>query len=157
MCQHLETRLARHRASAVPLQAGHGPLSVQPHRPQVPVADGQRFEGIPVLAGVLLYQVPLDAALGCSLRDRGPIQVAVAGMNYPRLPHSALGDVGRYSGLMLFPTSARRAELGFELTDANLPDVVCISRLVEGLPLGIALAAAWLKVLTRNEIVDEIQ
>lgn len=54
-------------------------------------------------------------------------------------------------------TSARRVQPGFELTPANQADVVRVCRLVEGMPLGILLAAAWAALLTPAEIVAQMR
>jgi predicted ATPase len=66
-------------------------------------------------------------------------------------------DVARYSALKLFAAGARRVRPGFVLTQDNLVDVVRICRLVEGMPLGILLAAAWMELLMPAEIAAEIE
>ncbi len=62
-----------------------------------------------------------------------------------------------YSGLNLFIDRARRVQPAFRLDGNNLAHAADICRLVEGLPLGIELAAAWLELLTPGEIADEIR
>lgn len=62
-----------------------------------------------------------------------------------------------YSAVRLFADSARRIAPDFSLTDENLPDVVRICRLVEGLPLGIQLAATWVRLYRCRQIADEIE
>jgi predicted ATPase/DNA-binding XRE family transcriptional regulator len=57
----------------------------------------------------------------------------------------------------LFADCARRVYPSFALIADNMSDVVTICRLVEGMPLGIELAAAWVGVLTPAEIAAEIQ
>lgn len=57
----------------------------------------------------------------------------------------------------LFLQSARRVRPAFELTPAEVPHVANICRLVAGLPLGIELAASWLRVLSCGEIAQEIE
>ncbi len=57
---------------------------------------------------------------------------------------------------LLLVTSERQVQTGFELTDDNLDDVVHICRLVEGLPLGILLALAWVGMLSPQEFAGEI-
>ena len=52
----------------------------------------------------------------------------------------------------LFVQRARRASATFTLTEADAPAVRQICRLVGGLPLGIELAAAWVRVLAPAEI-----
>lgn len=59
--------------------------------------------------------------------------------------------------VQLFVSSASRAQPGFELTAANVEAVLQICRQVQGMPLGIMLAASWLVMLTPEEIAGEIQ
>ena len=56
----------------------------------------------------------------------------------------------------LFVQCARRVQPDFALTDAELPHVVRICQLVEGMPLAIELAAAWIATLSCAEIAQEI-
>jgi predicted ATPase/DNA-binding SARP family transcriptional activator len=66
-------------------------------------------------------------------------------------------DAGQADAVRLFLFSARRAEPNFALTPANQADVARICRLVEGLPLGILLAATWVHLLSPAEIVAQMQ
>jgi predicted ATPase len=79
---------------------------------------------------------------------------ALGGMDFPdwETPEDAL----QYSAVKLFLQSARRAQASFELEAGDLKYVARICRLVQGLPLGILLAAAWVDVLTLEEIAAEI-
>lgn len=61
-----------------------------------------------------------------------------------------------YSATALFLQCARRVHSDFELTPPERPAVVRICQLVEGMPLGIELAAAWVRVLSCREIAQEI-
>lgn len=65
-------------------------------------------------------------------------------------------SVQQNSAIQLFVQSARRTRPGFELNAATLPPVTRICRLVEGMPLAIVLAAAWMDTLSAQEIGDEI-
>jgi predicted ATPase/DNA-binding SARP family transcriptional activator len=56
----------------------------------------------------------------------------------------------------LFAQSTRRVQPAFALEAAQLPAVLQICRLVEGMPLGLELAAAWMESLTPAEIGTEI-
>lgn len=63
----------------------------------------------------------------------------------------------QYSAIQLFLQAARRVKPGFT---PQMEEMGCISRickLVGGMPLGIELAASWLRVLTCREIGDEIE
>jgi predicted ATPase len=57
----------------------------------------------------------------------------------------------------LFVQQAQRVRAGFKLSPVEAPHVVRICRLVEGVPLGIELAASWLRVLSCEEIAGEIE
>lgn len=57
----------------------------------------------------------------------------------------------------LFTQSARRVQAGFELKAADRPAVAHICRLVEGMPLAIELAGAWVRVLSCPEIAHKIE
>jgi predicted ATPase/transcriptional regulator with XRE-family HTH domain len=60
------------------------------------------------------------------------------------------------AAVALFLQTARRSFAGFTLAPADRAAVVRICRLVDGMPLGIELAAAWVRVLPLSEIADEI-
>lgn len=62
-----------------------------------------------------------------------------------------------YSAVALFLQSARRVQAGFELGEAERCWVLKICQIVEGLPLGIELAAAWVGLLPCKEIAIEIE
>ena len=63
----------------------------------------------------------------------------------------------RYVSVSLFTERARRAAPHFQLTLTNQAAVVAICRLLEGLPLGIELAAALCKVYTCSELLTTYQ
>ncbi|MGD2157615.1 MAG: adenylate/guanylate cyclase domain-containing protein [Anaerolineales bacterium] len=60
------------------------------------------------------------------------------------------------SGAQLFIEVAKRANPSFALTTDDLDPLAEILRLVEGMPLGILLAAAWVDMLPIGEIAAEI-
>jgi predicted ATPase/DNA-binding SARP family transcriptional activator len=62
-----------------------------------------------------------------------------------------------YSAINLFTRSAVRAKSSFELSPENLLGVIRVCRLVQGMPLGIELAAAWSEILSPEEIAAEIE
>src|SRR6184192_2287529 len=61
---------------------------------------------------------------------------------------------GSASAVRLFVERAKQAAPGFALDDAA--EALRICRLVDGMPLGIELAASWVSVLSCTEIADEI-
>ncbi|MBC8099566.1 MAG: tetratricopeptide repeat protein, partial [Armatimonadetes bacterium] len=76
------------------------------------------------------------------------------GMDFPAWETPA--DALEYSAVKLFLQGARRARPDFELDAESLPYVARICRLVQGMPLGIVLAAAWVEMLKLPEIAEEI-
>jgi len=78
----------------------------------------------------------------------------VESMDLPEMDtDDAAADCG---SVRLFVQSARRAQPGLTLTADNVTDVLHICRQVEGMPLGILLAAAWADNLSLAEISEEI-
>jgi predicted ATPase/DNA-binding NarL/FixJ family response regulator len=80
----------------------------------------------------------------------------VAGMAYPGSPAADSGALEDYSAVRLFAQSARRQRPDFSLEDER-DGVLRICGLVEGMPLGLELAAAWVRSLSCCEIADEIE
>lgn len=62
-----------------------------------------------------------------------------------------------YDAVRLFGQKARQANPSFSLRDDNLPAVLKICRLVEGMPLGILLAAAWMELFSPQEIAGQVE
>ncbi len=85
----------------------------------------------------------------------------IGGMVFPAGSGAANGEVRKpltdYSAIQLFCERAQRVHSGFALTPANQLYVVDICRLVQGMPLGIVLASAWLEMLSPQEIVAEMR
>jgi predicted ATPase/ATP/maltotriose-dependent transcriptional regulator MalT len=69
---------------------------------------------------------------------------------------AALERLDGYGAVQLFGQCARRVRPGFSLTADNQAHVMTICRHVEGMPLGIVLAAAWMGGLTTAEIAAEM-
>ena len=65
-------------------------------------------------------------------------------------------EAREYAAVQLLLHRATRVYPRFELTEDNLPAVTRICQLVEGLPLGIVLAAGWLGMLSVDEVCEEI-
>jgi predicted ATPase/DNA-binding SARP family transcriptional activator len=61
-----------------------------------------------------------------------------------------------YSAIQLFVETAQRVRPAFTVDATNVQYVARICRLVGGMPLGIILAAAWMGVLSSQEIAAEL-
>jgi predicted ATPase/DNA-binding SARP family transcriptional activator len=102
-------------------------------------------------------RVQIVATSRARLNVEGEQLFLVRGMNYPETWPEMGISVGQYSAVQLFLSSARRVRPDWEPTTGDLADIACICRLVEGMPLGVLLAAAWVVLLTPAEIVAEIR
>jgi len=109
--------------------------------------------------------VKILATSRARLNLRGEHLYHLSGMRYPcgeaaetRKVLAQLRDDGSAHGAVrLFLSAARQVRADFELSAGNLADVVRICRLVDGMPLGLLLAAAWVELLTPAEIAAEIE
>jgi len=87
---------------------------------------------------------------------RGEQLYPVEGLDLP-IPGEGLAEMAQRSSVQLFVVSARRLQPDFELAQGNAAGIARICLLVEGMPLGIQLAAAWVEVLAPDEIADQIE
>ena len=78
--------------------------------------------------------------------------------NMKGLDYSADPEIMRQSGAaQLFLQSARQIHLEFKIDEKSLAILFRICQLVQGMPLGIVLAASWVDTLSLLEIAAEIQ
>lgn len=75
----------------------------------------------------------------------------------PVPPPDQLHRAHDYDAIRLFTQSARRAGADVTMTGDELAAAAQVCRMVEGMPLGIELAAAWTPLLSCREIAAEIQ
>ncbi|MGH9196176.1 MAG: adenylate/guanylate cyclase domain-containing protein, partial [Acidimicrobiia bacterium] len=67
-----------------------------------------------------------------------------------------LDELAQFEAVRLFNERASQARPGFEMTKENAGPIVEITRQLEGMPLGIELAAARLRVLTPAQISERL-
>ncbi len=92
---------------------------------------------------------------GEPLNLRGEWVLQLGGMDYPAQT-SVEAAVADYDAIELFALRAQQIQHNFSLTH-EYAHVVRICQLVEGMPLAIELAAAWMRTLSPLEIAAEIQ
>ncbi len=129
-----------------------------------------------LLSGTALLVELLQAAPGVQLivtsRERlnipGEQLFVLEGMRYPPLTvdtvampvPAATGDLATLaqenSAIALFCQCAQRVAPHFQLSADTLPAVIHICQRVQGVPLALEMAAAWLEVLPLPAIADEI-
>ncbi len=104
----------------------------------------------------ILTQAPHTKLLVTS-RERLGLQgewvMEVRGLAYPTRDDEM---PAAYDAVALFVETARRTSSSFAPDDTDLGAIARICELVEGIPLGIELAAAWTKMLTCAEIAEEV-
>jgi predicted ATPase/class 3 adenylate cyclase len=100
-------------------------------------------------------QVKILATSRARLNVQGEQLFHLSGMDFPNW--EAPQDASEYSAVKLFLQTSRRIHLDFELTPDSLKYITRICRLVEGMPLGILLAASWIEMLAPEEIATEIE
>lgn len=119
------------------------------------------FEHLAPAAGLLsdLVQAAPQVKVLATSRERFNLReewvLTLGGMRYPE--RAELAHAAEFSAVRLFAQAARKARLDFALTDEELPHVIRICKLVEGFPLGLELAAAWVKTLSCREIAVELE
>jgi predicted ATPase/DNA-binding SARP family transcriptional activator len=109
------------------------------------------------LVGEILQAAPelkIMATSRTRLNVSGEYRFRVAGMAYP--DNVIDYELRKFGAVRLFLESARRAQTTFALHEGELKHIANICRLVEGMPLGIRLAAAWVGTLSPEEIAAEI-
>ena len=110
------------------------------------------------LVTTLLAQAPGVKVLTTSrerLNLHGEWLLEVSGLVYAQA--GTVAQMTECSAVQLFVQSARRVKADFRLDEQNKAAVARICGLVEGLPLALELAATWLRVLSCQEIVTEIE
>ncbi len=114
-----------------------------------------------LLDGVGLVSELLQAAPGLKIlttsRERLNIQeewvFALDGLSYPA--EFFTDSTESYSAVQLFIQRARQVQAAFTL-DENVQPVISICRQLEGMPLGLELAASWLRVMSCQQIEAQI-
>ncbi len=81
------------------------------------------------------------------------------GLDYPdpASPNITSLNLEDYSALLLFHNTASQVYPDHPHSPANLPHLAHICQLVDGMPLGVVLAAGWLGTCTPAEIAAEIE
>jgi len=115
------------------------------------------LEGSALLAKVL-WHAPGVVLLATS-RERVNLReervYEIEGLTYPK--DQAAEEIESYSAVELFVQAARRIQRKFTLVEQVRPSVIRICQMVEGMPLGVELAAAWVPVRSCEEIAGEIE
>src|SRR5512135_2553797 len=110
------------------------------------------------LLAEIMERIP-DVKLLVTSRERlnlpGEWVFAIQGLPVPAVEQS--DRLAENSAVLLFTQCAVRARNNFALEAGEYEAVVRVCQLVEGMPLGIELAASWVRVLSCQEIAREIE
>ncbi len=115
------------------------------------------LDGVGLVSEILAY-APYAKLLTTSRERLNLLEewaMEVSGLPYPT--SEVESDIADYGAVQLFSQSARRVNTAFTLAGTQQPAVARICRLVGGMPLGIELAAAWVRALSCEEIAAEIE
>ena len=115
------------------------------------------LDGVDIAANIL-ERAP-DVQILATSRERLYLHeeqiFAIQGLEFP--DWETPEDAAEYTAVQLFIQSARRVRHDFKLAAGDLTYLTRICRLVEGMPLGIELAASWVDTLSLADIAAEIQ
>jgi len=116
--------------------------------------------GVTDLLSEMIIRAPQIKLLVTS-RERLNLQqgwgLEVNGLRFPTGAETEETSLEAYEGIQLFVERAQRARPGFTLSRENGAHIVRIGQLVRGMPLGLELAATWLRMMTCREIAQEIE
>ncbi len=115
------------------------------------------IESAPLLSAMLQAASGLTILVTSRQRLRidGEWTIEVHGLSIPADDDDP--DAAKSDAVQLFVRSAQSVQPGFLPSPADLQHVIAICRLVDGLPLGIELAAGWTRVLTCAQIHSQIR
>jgi DNA-binding SARP family transcriptional activator/predicted ATPase len=105
----------------------------------------------------ILQQAPMVKLLITSrtrLHARGERVFDMRGLPFPAKVGSVSAE--NYAAVRLFIQSARRVQQAFSPNHVEMRAIVQVCQLLDGIPLGIELAAAWVRFLSCAEIVQGI-
>jgi serine/threonine protein kinase/tetratricopeptide (TPR) repeat protein len=114
------------------------------------------IEGAGIVSDILhaAPEVKIIATSRQRLNQSGETIFNLEGMDFPEW--RTLEEALEFSAVKLFLQGARRVRPDFELRVDDLKYIAHVSRMVDGLPLGILLAASWLEMLSLQEITEEM-
>jgi predicted ATPase/transcriptional regulator with XRE-family HTH domain len=113
--------------------------------------------GVDILLGILNHapKIKLLVTSRERLNLMGEWVFEIEGLPVPPLEHAEAAE--GYSSYKLFVQSAQRVQANFNPDRKTRQWIIQICQLIQGIPLGIVLAAAWTPVLSPQEIFQEVQ
>jgi DNA-binding SARP family transcriptional activator/predicted ATPase len=152
------------QATGLPLSPGREPeqqlLNYLAHKRWLLILDG--FEHLPegaefvaeILRTTRYVKVLATSRARLNLHDEHCLPIA--GIRFPERISEDPQQARSFAAVNLFLEAAHRVRPGFQPAGVDLAEISHICRMVQGMPLGILLAAAWLGVLPPAAIAAEI-
>jgi predicted ATPase/transcriptional regulator with XRE-family HTH domain len=115
------------------------------------------LEGIEILDELLVYapHIKLLATSREQLNLRAEWVFEMQGLPIPT--NSEDENLESNSAVSLFMQRARQVRMDFALIPEDSQTITRICQLVDGLPLGLELAATWMRMMSLQEVVHEIE
>ena len=115
------------------------------------------LDGVSLLTEILEYAPGVKflttSRQRLNIRDEWVLEIS--GLRYPEQFQTAAFD--SYGAIQLFLQHARRIQVGYTLPEEEIPYLIRICQMVEGLPLALELASSWARLLSCREIAQEIE
>ena len=108
-----------------------------------------------LLSGAPGVKLVATSRIRLNLPEEWVLEVGGLPFPTPTQPGEDAETLQRYASVQLFLRSAAKAA-SFSPQAGDWPAIARICQMVEGLPLGVEFAAAWVKMLSCHEIVAEI-
>jgi predicted ATPase/DNA-binding XRE family transcriptional regulator len=141
-----------------------------PRRARVACADQptllvlDNFEQVVDAAALVADLLTTVASVRVLVTSRAPLHVrgerehAVGPLALEVEPNAmSRADLARSPAVRLFVERVRDVQPDFRLTSANVPIVTAICRRLDALPLALELAAPWMKVLTAEDLLHQLE
>ncbi len=115
------------------------------------------LEGVGLMADILEAAPQIKILSTCRerLNFAGEQVLEIQGLDIPE--SDVLENLEQHGIIQLFLNAARRSNPQFTLKDEETSAVIRICQLVAGMPLGLELAAAWVRIYSCKEIADKIE
>lgn len=118
------------------------------------VADGVRRALARILESCAGWSVVTTSRVVLGLTEEHVL--ALAPLAVPPVAVAGLYELLRVPSVQLFEERARRRATSFAVNDTNADAVARICRRLDGLPLAVELAAAWVPVLSPSAIAEQL-
>ncbi|TDQ53813.1 ATP-binding protein [Actinorugispora endophytica] len=105
------------------------------------------------IPGENIWRVP---PLSLPTTESQPPVLDAAWLSDPAALRTTVREAMRYEAVRLFADRARRARPGFSVTAENIAPIVRICQILDGVPLAVELAAARVRVLSIEQVLERL-